>query len=122
MKKSLAVLFCAVLFVASLSGPAFAEEKQEVPADPNATNLTVSYPVLDEAVPAMPVRPESLKDAKAVTAYIADVDRYLKAVQTYIDGTTNDLNKIIDQRNKAIANANKVVEEYNAFFEANKQK
>ena len=57
MKKSLAVLFCAVLFVASLSGPAFAEEKQEVPADPNATNLTVSYPVLDEAVPAMPVRP-----------------------------------------------------------------
>lgn len=122
MKKRFAVLFCTVLFVASLAGTAFAEEKQEAPVDPNATNLTASYPVLDEVVPVMPLRPESLKDAKAVTAYIAAVDSYLKAVQTYIDGTTNDLNKIIDQRNKAIANANKVVEEYNAFFEANKQK
>ena len=94
----------------------------EAPVDPNATNLTAVYPVLEDAVPAVPVKPESLKDAKAVTEYIAAVDNYLKAVQKYIDGTTNDLNKIIEQRNKAIASANKVVEDYNAFFEANKQK
>ena len=50
----------------------------------------------------MPVKPESLKDAKAVTEYIAAVDNYLKAVQKYIDGTTNDLNKIIEQRIKRL--------------------
>lgn len=43
----------------------------------------------------MPVKPESLKDAKAVTEYIAAVDNYLKLCRS-IDGTTNDLNKIIE--------------------------
>ena len=114
-------MLCYLTF--SLAAVCFAEEKQaEAPVDPNATNLTAVYPVLEDAVPAVPVKPESLKDAKAVTEYIAAVDNYLKAVQKYIDGTTNDLNKIIEQRNKAIASANKVVEDYNAFFEANKQK
>ena len=119
MKKQITTLFLAVVLTFSLAAVGFAEEKQ---ADPTATNLTAVYPVLEEAVPAVPVKPESLKDAKAVTEYIAAVDNYLKAVQKYIDGTTNDLNKIIGQRNKAIASANKVVEDYNAFFEANKQK
>lgn len=123
MKKQFTALFFALLLTFSLSAVCFAEEKQaEAPVDPNATNLTAVYPVLEDAVPAVPVKPESLKDAKAVTEYIAAVDNYLKAVQKYIDGTTNDLNKIIEQRNKAIASANKVVEDYNAFFEANKQK
>ena len=118
MKKQFTTLFFALLLTFSLAAVCFAEEKQaEAPVDPNATNLTAVYPV-----PAVPVKPESLKDAKAVTEYIAAVDNYLKAVQKYIDGTTNDLNKIIEQRNKAIASANKVVEDYNAFFEANKQK
>ena len=124
MKKQFTALFFALLLTFSLAAVCFAEEKQaEAPVDPNAaTNLTAVYPVLEDAVPAVPVKPESLKDAKAVTEYIAAVDNYLKAVQKYIDGTTNDLNKIIEQRNKAIASANKVVEDYNAFFEANKQK
>lgn len=123
MKKQITTLFLAVVLTFSLASVGFAEEKQaETPVDPNATNLTAVYPLLEEAVPAVPVKPESLKDAKAVTEYIAAVDNYLKAVQKYIDGTTNDLNKIIGQRNKAIASANKVVEDYNAFFEANKQK
>lgn len=123
MKKQFTTLFFALLLTFSLAAVCFAEEKQaEAPVDPNVTNLTAVYLVLEDAVPAMPVKPESLKDAKAVTAYIAAVDSYLKAVQKYIDGTTNDLNKIIEQRNKAIANANKVVEDYNAFFEANKHK
>lgn len=124
MKKQITTLFLAVVLTFSLAAAVgFAEEKQaEAPVDPNATNLTAVYPVLEDAVPAVPVKPESLKDAKAVTEYIAAVDNYLKAVQKYIDGTTNDLNKIIEQRNKAIASANKVVEDYNAFFEANKQK
>lgn len=121
MKKQLTALLAVLLVTCSLAAPAFAEEKAaETPVDPNATNLTAAYPVLETVVPAMPVKPESLQDVKAVTAYIAAVDTYLKAVQKYIDGSTNDLNKIIDQRNKAIASANKVVEEYNAFFEANK--
>lgn len=123
MKKQFTALFFALLLTFSLVAVCFAEEKQaEAPVDPNATNFTAVYPVLEDAVPAVPVKPESLKDAKAVTEYIAAVDNYLKAVQKYIDGTTNDLNKIIEQRNKAIASANKVVEDYNAFFEANKQK
>ena len=105
MKKQFTTLFFALLLTFSLAAVCFAEEKQaEAPVDPNATNLTAVYPVLEDAVPAVPV------------------DNYLKAVQKYIDGTTNDLNKIIEQRNKAIASANKVVEDYNAFFEANKQK
>ena len=104
MKKQITTLFLAVVLTFSLAAVGFAEEKQaETPVDPNATNLTAVYPLLEEAVPAVPVKPESLKDAKAVTEYI-------------------DLNKIIGQRNKAIASANKVVEDYNAFFEANKQK
>ena len=99
MKKQFTTLFFALLLTFSLAAVCFAEEKQaEAPVDPNATNLTAVYPVLEDAVPAMPVKPESLKDAKAVTAYIAAVDSYLKAVQKYIDGTTNDLNKIIEQR------------------------
>lgn len=124
MKKQITTLFLAVVLTFSLAAVGFAEEKQaETPVDPNATNLTAVYPLLEEAVPAVPVKPESLKDAKAVTEYIAAVDNYLKAVQKYIDGTTNDLNKIIGQRNKADRKpANKVVEDYNAFFEANKQK
>ena len=110
MKKQITTLFLAVVLTFSLAAVGFAEEKQaETPVDPNATNLTAVYPLLEEAVPAVPVK-------------IAAVDNYLKAVQKYIDGTTNDLNKIIGQRNKAIASANKVVEDYNAFFEANKQK
>ena len=110
MKKQITTLFLAVVLTFSLAAVGFAEEKQaETPVDPNATNLTAVYPLLEEAVPAVPVKPESLKDAKAVTEYIAAVDNYLKAVQKYIDGTTNDLNKIIGQRNKAIASANKVL-------------
>ena len=101
---------------------AFAEEqKPEQTIDPNITNLSVAYPLVNEVLPSMPVKPESLNDIKAVTAYLAAVDAYSKAAQKYIDGTTNDLNKIIAQRNLSVQNANKVVEECNAFLEANKK-
>lgn len=85
MKKQITTLFLAVVLTFSLAAVGFAEEKQaETPVDPNATNLTAVYPLLEEAVPAVPVKPESLKDAKAVTEYIAAVDNYLKAVQRSI--------------------------------------
>ena len=100
----------------------FAEEqKPEPPIDPNITNLSAPYPLVNEVLPTIPVKPESLNDIKAVTAYLAAVDAYSKAAQKYIDGTTNDLNKIIAQRNLSVQNANKVVEECNAFLEANKK-
>ncbi len=104
---------------------AFAEEPTPAPVvavDPTATNLSVTYKSASEALPTMPVKPESLKDVKAVTAYIAAVDAYSKVAQKYIDGTTNDLNKIVAQRNLAVQNANKVIDECNAFFDANKKK
>ena len=91
MKKQFTALFFALLLTFSLAAVCFAEEKQaEAPVDPNATNLTAVYPVLEDAVPAVPVKPESLKDAKAVTEYIAAVDNYLKACLLYTSDAADE--------------------------------
>ena len=122
MKKTVMTMCVAIALVLGGTVMAFAEEqKPEQTIDPNITNLSVAYPLVNEVLPPMPVKPESLNDIKAVTAYLAAVDAYSKAAQKYIDGTTNDLNKIIAQRNLSVQNANKVVEECNAFLEANKK-
>jgi|GEM_PF-488824 hypothetical protein len=122
MKKTFMTMCVAIALVLGGTVMAFAEEqKPEQTIDPNITNLSVAYPLVNEVLPPMPVKPESLNDIKAVTAYLAAVDAYSKAAQKYIDGTTNDLNKIIAQRNLSVQNANKVVEECNAFLEANKK-
>jgi hypothetical protein len=122
MKKIFMTMCFAIVLVLGVTATGFAEEqKPEQPIDPNITNLSAAYPLANEVLPPIPVKPESLNDVKAVTAYLAAVDAYTKAAQKYIDGTTNDLNKVIVQRNMAVQNANKVVEECNAFFEANKK-
>lgn len=122
MKKIFIVMCFAIALVLGVTAMGFAEEqKPERPLDHNITYLSATYPLANEVLLSIPVKPESLNDAQAVTAYIAAVDAYIKAAQKYIDGTTNDLNKIVAQRNLAVQNANKVVEECNAFFEANKK-
>lgn len=123
IKKKLVSLALASMMLMGTSAICFAEEAApEQKVDPNATNMSATYPTVAAILPLLPVKPESLNDAKAVTAYIQAVDAYLKAAQVYIDGTTNDLNKIVEERNAAISNANTVVAEYNTFFEANTQK
>ena len=124
MKRTFMTMCVAMALVLGGSAMGFAEEPETVSVvavDPNATNLSVSYKAASEVLPIMPTKPESLKDVKAVSAYIAAVDAYSKAAQKYIDGTTNDLNKIVAQRNLAVQNANKVIDECNAFLEANKK-
>jgi hypothetical protein len=122
MKKIFMTMCFAIALVLGITAMSFAEEqKPEQSIDPNITNLSATYPLANEVLPPLPVKPESLNDVKAVTAYLAAVEAYTKAAQKYIDGTTNDLNKVIAQRNMAVQNANKVVEECNAFFEANKK-
>jgi len=125
MKKNIMTMCVAIALVLGGMTMAFAEEPTPAPVvavDPTATNLSVTYKSASEVLPPMPVKPESLNDVKAVTAYLAAVDAYTKAAQKYIDGTTNDLNKIVAQRNLAVQNANKVIDECNAFFDANKKK
>lgn len=114
------ILWLALLFIVNFT--AFAESSKKGQTDPDATNIAFPYPAVEEILPAMPVPPGNMKDAKAVTAYITAVDVYLKAAQKYIDGTTNDLNKIVEQRNLAVENANKAVEDYNKFIDTNKKK
>ena len=115
------VVLCLGLLVMSFT--VFAEDKKaERQTDPNATNFTAAYPTAEESLPAMPMPPENMKDAKTVTEYIKAVDAYLKASQGYIDATTNDLNKIVAERNIAVQNANKAVADYNAFIDGNSKK
>lgn len=122
MRKNIMKLYMVMALILGSTTLVFAEEqKPEQAVDPNITNLSVGYSLVNEVLPPMPVKPESLNDVKAVTAYLAAVEAYTKAAQKYIDGTTNDLNKIIAQRNLAVQNANKVVEECNAFLDANKK-
>lgn len=122
MKKIFMTMCFAIALVLGVTAMGFAEQqKPERPLDPNITNLSAAYPLANEVLPSIPVKPESLNDGQALAAYIAAVDAYTKAAQKYIDGTTNDLNKIVAQRNLVVQNANKVVEECNAFFEANKK-
>lgn len=111
-----AVIVCTVSFLA------FAEEKQEAQTDPTATNMSALYPTVEEVLPALPVAPKNMDDAKAVAEYMTAVDTYIKSVQKYVDGTTNDLNQIVEQRNIAVQNANKAIEEYNGFFDAHAKK
>ena len=115
--RTLLLLLCVLV----VSFVAFAEEKT-APLDPNATNMSASYPSVEEKLPPFPVAPLSMNDAKVVTKYIQDVNEYLAQTQKYIDGTTNDLNKIIVERNKAIEYANKAINSYNDFIENNRTK
>lgn len=132
MKKKIAWLMTAFL-LASGAGVFAAEEPAAAEAagaeaaapaiDPAATNRKADYPSPEEALPALPVPPESgVKDAKAFLAYQQAVNDYIAAAQAYIDGATNDANDIIAKRNDAVKSANEAVNTYNSFIEANAKK
>ena len=83
MKKQITTLFLAVVLTFSLAAVGFAEEKQaETPVDPNATNLTAVYPVLEEAVPAVSVTGEQQVTGKSCWLPVRKTTGHISSVWT----------------------------------------
>ena len=128
MCKKISQIILTTIFVIGLAYSAYAEDKidkdvaSSTSTAPKTTNMSVAYPLQEQALPKVPPVPTSISDTKGITEYVAAVNAYMDAAQKYIDAATDDLNMIVEQRNLAIQNANKIIEEYNAFFEKHKAK
>lgn len=118
MKRKIMLLATALALAGGVSVMA-----EEVQTDLSATNAVSPYPAVDTVLPAVPVPPAGgIQDFNGFKAYADEVDAYIKAAQKYIDGATNDANDIINKRNEAVKKAQEAIDQYNSYFDKEKEK